>query len=258
MNLRLITARAVAGAARFADCRRGGVVIIFALAMSVLFGVTGLAIDYARLASARTKLQNATDTALLAAVRTLGITQNSGKATETANAYFAQAMGTDRELLSASLTGLTVNMQKQSVTGFGSARFQPTFLQVVGFQPFPISVPSSADGAVGEMEISVMIDLSSSMTGRRFSELRTTLTEFVEQMMRSNNASGPVKMAFAPFASAVNPGTYFNTVSVAPAGRPALARASGSAPSSTPTRRRRRAHTSTCSCRSPAGRACRR
>jgi hypothetical protein len=32
-----------------------------------------------------------------------------------------------------------------------------------------------------------MIDLSSSMTGRRFDELRATLTEFVQQMMRTNS-----------------------------------------------------------------------
>jgi hypothetical protein len=200
-------------AGTFVRCQGGSVAIVFALAVSVLVGITGLAVDYARLTTSRTRLQNATDASLLAAVRTLGLTQNETQATETANVYFRQALAADSALASAALVNVTVDTRRQAVAGSGSASFEPSFMQVLGFRSIPLATPSRAEGGVGEMELSVMIDLSSSMTGRRFSDLRTTLAEFVDMMMRGNTGTGPVRMAFAPFASAVNPGTYFNAVS---------------------------------------------
>ncbi len=212
-----VIARFIVSADRFSNCRKGGVLFVFALTLAVLVGVIGMAIDFGRLTSSKSKLQQATDAALLAAVRTLGSTGSAEKATQTANAYFAQSLSTTPELASATLDVININPTTQSISARGSATVEAAFLQVIGFPSFPISAPSRAQTAIGEMEISVMIDLSSSMTGQRFIDLRATLTEFVQQMMRTNNTTGPVRIAFAPFASAVHPGTYFTAVSGATA-----------------------------------------
>ena len=50
----------------------GNVGIIFALMIIPILGITGLAVDYGRTITARSQLQNATDSAALAAVRLIG------------------------------------------------------------------------------------------------------------------------------------------------------------------------------------------
>jgi uncharacterized membrane protein len=52
---------------RFGRCERGNFAIIAALAAVPLFGVAGLALDYARIHAAQDKLQTAVDSAALAA-----------------------------------------------------------------------------------------------------------------------------------------------------------------------------------------------
>ncbi len=54
---------------RFGADRRGGIAIMFALAVIPLFGVAGAAIDYARGTNARAKLDSALDAALLTGVQ---------------------------------------------------------------------------------------------------------------------------------------------------------------------------------------------
>jgi Flp pilus assembly protein TadG len=208
-----VIARFASTIERYSDCRKGGVLVVFALVLSVIVGVIGMAIDFGRVTSSKSKLQQATDAALLAAIRTLGATGDSDKAIQTANAYFMQKLSTLPDFSAVSLDALEIDATTQTISARGSATIDSTFLQIIGFPSIAISSPSRAQAAVGEMEISIMIDLSSSMTGRRFAELRTTLTEFVQQMMRTNEGTGPVRLAFAPFASAVNPGPFFNAVS---------------------------------------------
>lgn len=69
----------------FRRCERGNIAILFAFAVIPLFGVAGLAMDYAQATSDRTRLQSALDGAVLAGVAA------TGKEVETAQAYFTAA-----------------------------------------------------------------------------------------------------------------------------------------------------------------------
>ena len=51
--------------------RQGGVAVIFGLSATVLIGLTGGGIDYARLSARRSQVQNALDVAVLAGGNTL-------------------------------------------------------------------------------------------------------------------------------------------------------------------------------------------
>jgi Putative Flp pilus-assembly TadE/G-like len=87
-----VIARTLSTTNRCLTCQNGSVFIIFALTLGVLVGITGMAIDFGRLTSSKSKLQQATDAALLAAVRTLGSTGSADKATATANTFFTQKL----------------------------------------------------------------------------------------------------------------------------------------------------------------------
>src|SRR5947209_7265059 len=66
-----VSSKVVMRALAFGGDRRGGVALIFALSSTVLLGLVGGGIDYARLASRRSQLQNAVDEGTLTGGNTL-------------------------------------------------------------------------------------------------------------------------------------------------------------------------------------------
>lgn len=67
------TTSRIGALARFADDRRGGVALVFALVLPALVGFVGVAVDYASWSSQASRLQSAADAAALAAAQELSI-----------------------------------------------------------------------------------------------------------------------------------------------------------------------------------------
>src|SRR5262249_33218156 len=66
----------------------GGVAIIFALALPVVLGIAGVAIDYSRAAAARTKMQAVADSAAINAARAMQLAKSTPESVAaTAQAY---------------------------------------------------------------------------------------------------------------------------------------------------------------------------
>ncbi|MGH1589185.1 TadE/TadG family type IV pilus assembly protein [Methylobacterium phyllosphaerae] len=66
----------------FGGDRRGGVALTFALSSTVLLGLVGGGIDYARIASRRAQLQNAVDVGVLSGGNTMKLAASSIPAVE--------------------------------------------------------------------------------------------------------------------------------------------------------------------------------
>jgi Flp pilus assembly protein TadG len=198
--------------ARLSQNERGSVAVIFALSLTVLMGAGGLALDMARISSAKGKLQDAADAATLAGARHYARTHNQTEAIAAAQAFFENAKGLNPALAQVTSINPEFDLANMQLRASANLNMRASLSAAIGFQNFALSVTSASALALGNIEVAIMIDLSSSMTGQRFDDAKTALRSFANAAMLGDNASKPVKLAFAPFASAVNPGSYFNAV----------------------------------------------
>lgn len=204
--------------------------VMFGLVFALLAGFSGVAIDSARKLSAENKLQNITDAASLAGARKYGENKDRSAAIATASTYFAQALQTEKALKGAVLSLADVDEKTMEFRAASNVVLPTTLTRIMGFKTMPIAVSSTAAFSTGDVEVSIMIDLSSSMTGQRFTDTKSALQQFADQVMLDDTDPRPVKIAFAPFASAVNPGAYFATVAGSTAvGGPCVGERNGSA-----------------------------
>lgn len=155
-------------ARRFWRASRGSVATVFAIVALPLMGILGSAVDFARASVQYSRLQSASDAAVLAGVVAAkqeldrGIAEAAAMrvARTTSLALFQSNFGSGANFdASFSLNGLTIS-------GAASATFaQPTaFMGLFGFANMPMEVRSQTQAAVEPfLNIYLLIDISASM-----------------------------------------------------------------------------------------------
>lgn len=175
-----------------------GVLIIFGLFMFVLMLVAaGIAIDVMRFETTRTKLQNTVDRAALAAAD-LSQTRDPN---EIAADYFAkEGMGTYlREVVVAEDE---VNNSWRTVEIKTTAQMPTFFMNMVGIPVLQTPARSKAEERVGDVEISLVLDNSGSMSGSRIDALRPAAKKFVD-LMFNTVAEDRLTISIVPYAATV-------------------------------------------------------
>lgn len=109
----------------FRHDERGSIIVIVAIALSVLLGFAGFAVDYGTLAMTRQELQNAADAAALAAGQDKANGLGIGSQTSTANAYiqangYTPGDGVTTSQVDSSGNRVTVTITTQKKVGFSS------------------------------------------------------------------------------------------------------------------------------------------
>ncbi len=215
--------------------RRGAVAIMTALAMVPILLSLGGAIDYARIMALRTRLQQATDSAALAAlaaaqsakinpnyitnaggaeygsgeVSTLG---SSGAYKDVASNYIEQNFNPDKSFQIT--TNATPDWQNGTLTLNVSTPAQTYLLALAGIDK--INISASATAAIGEggkmQEIAIAFDTTFSMNfkGRKEAALAAA-KDFIKKVMNySTGLPNPnVKVALVPFNDYVNVGNKY-------------------------------------------------
>jgi Flp pilus assembly protein TadG len=201
----------------FVAACEGATAIVGAIVIVPMLASVGLAVDYVQLIRARSELQSALDGATLAGAKALQVAGVS-EAEAAAAKFFATAAIVQR---GAQMSSVTIDTATRDVTAQGSLVVKTAFMSVVGRRSVPLHLVSkSASGLGNELEIAFMLDLSSSMAGTRFSDLKTATTNFTNLIMTPTGGAYTARIAFAPFASGVNVGTLntsAKTVSVSSA-----------------------------------------
>lgn len=140
---------------------RGAVAILFGLMIVVLVGVAGGAVDFSRVMDTKSRLQQAVDSAVLAAAK--DPYASDAEVTKIATAYLennAKALlGSKISKISVSRT--TGNAPEVKVSA--ETNSPTTLLSVLGIRNLPVNVSSSAGFILGETEIYAVIDMSESM-----------------------------------------------------------------------------------------------
>jgi Flp pilus assembly protein TadG len=183
--MRSINQRPVIAASGFWASDEGSVGIIFGLAFMPLLMTAGAATDYTRMTMARSGLQQATDSAVLAVATKITATTTQAQA----QALAQVRLNSNSRMATAQITSASISDDKRTFCASSSISVPTTFMKVVGFPSLTPKVTACASLAGGvdpdaTYEISLVLDNSGSMSSSaggvsKMQALRTAATSFV-------------------------------------------------------------------------------
>lgn len=205
---------------RFRDDNGGGVAIMFSLMLVALCLFLGAAVDLGRWLQARQQTIAAMDAAVLAGGRILQLdgTDVSG-ARSAAQRYYAENTKGRAEVIEDTISFDAVD-DGTSFAATGNAYLETAFLNFARISKLPLlntseaqfSKAKFAEGGPGEggggssnaaAEISMMLDVTGSMSGNKIKDLKAAATDLVNIVISDNVHANPVRVAIVPFAEGV-------------------------------------------------------
>lgn len=195
----------------FRHAEDGSLLIFGLFCFVMMLLLAGVALDLMRFEERRTTLQNTIDRASLAAADL----QQTLPPKEVVKDYFRKAglkPPTDSQI--TVVQGAHAESRRVSISVSES---MPTwFMSMVGVKTLSTPANSTAEEAVGEIEISLVLDISGSMAGSRITNLRPAAKSFVDQIFDSTEA-GKVSISIIPYSTQVALSNklinYFNVTS---------------------------------------------
>lgn len=172
-----------------------GALIIFALVLFFLMVMMGgISVDLMRHEAKRTTLQQTLDRAVLAAASL----QQELDPEAVVRDYFAKAGMTQY------LNGVTVDqgLNYRVVNADATADTNPLFMHMAGIEEFNAVADSQAEQRISNVEISLVLDISGSMSGSRINALRPAARDFIDTVIGSSEP-GRVTISLVPYQSQV-------------------------------------------------------
>ena len=185
------------GLLRFARREDGSLLILGMVLFLLMAMMGGLAVDLMRYEERRTQLQQTLDRSVLAAA---ALSQEL-EPEDVVNDYLAKAG------LSRYLSGVTTDsgLNFRTVAATAHSQIQPFFMHMMGINTMTAAVGSGAEQRVSNVEISLVLDISGSMSGSRINNLRPAAREFVTTVLGTSDP-GRVSVSIIPYNAQVNIG----------------------------------------------------
>lgn len=204
-------------ASRFAGQSSGNIAIIFAFTFTLIAAMVGGAVDYGRAVSARSKMQNAMDSAVLAAARQW---QVSGSEDIAAAIQLGEEVFNSQKPIASIIPHFTVNPQASTVVGTATTTIENPFLSFLGVADFVVSIESTALLKVGgnsgfSVEMSMMLDVTGSMGygDNKLGNMQDAAKDLIDIVVWDDQSEYTSRVAIVPFSENVNIGsTYFSQV----------------------------------------------
>ncbi len=216
---RLAKSASRSGAHQFRRDEAGSVAVIFSLTAIVVLSLVGGAIDYGRAVHARYQIQEAVDSAVLAAARVWQTQNDIILAKEKGLMHYnnnkPQTFSSQVSKFTPDFTANTISMEAEGVV--------PTpFLSMVRITGYTVGAFSQARLQVGEnadhsIEVGMMLDITGSMSGQKIVDLKAAAKDFIDIVVWQDQSQYTSKVAIAPFAPRVNVGNYITAVTGMPA-----------------------------------------
>lgn len=192
---------------RFARDRRGQVAMIFALSSVGLIGVTGLAVDYARGAQAKSSLFFAADAAALAGARLVGTPAEREEAAK--QVFEANLSQSENDLTKISMKPENIVKDGRNY-GFritASADIPTTMSRILGHQDLSVSTFAEAIGTLNTpTEVVLALDTTFSMTGWKIATLKDAASKLIDDLKPLALDPDKLKFGIVPFGQYVNIG----------------------------------------------------
>ncbi|MGE0213030.1 MAG: VWA domain-containing protein [Parvibaculaceae bacterium] len=193
---------------KFPGADSGSVAFTFGVSLLGLVTVTGVAVDYARYTDANAKLQTVVDGSVLAAVRAKSNNAQLSDADLTAIArrYFDANSQLETPLEEFELKKVEGLPAKDEAYSLRIEAQQPTTLmRVVAIEEMTHDVTAQAViGRATPVEVSLVLDVTGSMTGTRITALKDAANKMVDTLLDAPNSQA--KIAIVPFSDYVNVG----------------------------------------------------
>ncbi|MES1199574.1 MAG: ubiquitin-activating E1 FCCH domain-containing protein [Pseudomonadota bacterium] len=179
--------------------------MLWGLTASILVGMVGLSIDFTRAQAIRSQVQNAADGAALAAARATGLSTSEREAA--ARAFFNAEAPEYAESVDFHLTPHGTNGYEVTA----NVPMTGTLTRLISQHDWSIGVTSDAERGGVNLEISLVLDTTQSMSGSKISDLRSAATDFVNTVVSDVQTPYYSKVAIVPFSAGVNVGSSYIT-----------------------------------------------
>lgn len=183
----------------------GNFALTFGLCLIPLFMAAGLAFDYTRVSTDKSKLQDKLDAAILMASREINTLSQSDLKSKIEN-YLKASLPKDEF---DRLSGLNVNVNTTQGTFHVSLNsYTPTSVMgITGTDKMDYTLSASTKTGLGNIEIALVLDNTYSMSADgKMTALKSSATNFINTLLDGPTTAGKVKMALVPFTRYVNVG----------------------------------------------------
>lgn len=184
-------------AALFGRDENGSLTLFTLVLFLLMVMMGGLAIDLMKYEQTRTQLQNTLDRCTLMAA---SLEQKLTPRNVVTDCVTKSGLG-------SALNKITVveAMNSRDVTAQGLADTKPFFLHLLGINDFDAKAVSSAQQAITNVEIVLVLDVSGSMKGTKLANLKSAANEFVDTMLGSD-PNHRFSISLVPYNAQVNLG----------------------------------------------------
>lgn len=179
----------------------GNVSIMFAVSFTMSFILIGAVFDLTLIHKGQSKLQNLSDAAALAALQFDG-------SVEEKEAVFAEYVnslaGISGDKPNIVTTRVKVEETESLITINAEVKMPFELMMLQNFHNFDnVSVATEAQMGIENIEIALVIDISSSMRGARLTEAKKSSLFFIDQVLNDQSLNGRVAISFIPFGGTV-------------------------------------------------------
>jgi Flp pilus assembly protein TadG len=197
-----------AHAAAFRRDERGTFALITGVSAVGVMLVAGLALDYSRIAIARTAVNGALDAAVLAAGSQLSSGALSGAALEQ---YFRDYLEGNLEQgpvdpATVTVTEFVADAAAGAVRASATTEVAMTFLALTGATKVDIHETVEAAFSSSQVEVAMVLDVTGSMKGAKLAALKTAAKDAVDILLPAGSASGKTRVGLVPYSWSVNAG----------------------------------------------------
>jgi len=178
-----------------------GVVTAFALLMVLMMCfVGGIGVDLMRNEMERTNVQNTLDRAVIAAADREQTLDPQSVVLD----YFAKSNLS--EFIDSTDVQVDDRNNFRTVRAIARGSTKNMFMAVLGRDTLPIGARSTAAEGVSNIEVSMVLDISGSMGGRKIEQMRTAAKEFVDIVMDGDKVD-TTTISIVPYNGRVNAGS---------------------------------------------------
>lgn len=212
-------------AKRFCRQTDGQISIIVALALIPILTIVGLAIDFQRTSTYKSRVQYAMDGALIAGSKA----KQEGKSDQEISALITNYMNAVLEVSQGDTTTtycddavVAMSSNSEDISATIDCSYPTTLSMAIGRKEMNFTVSSTSTYGIGNLDVAFVFDVSGSMGGSRITDLRAAAKTAVDTLLPegvNNGENGLTRIAMTSYANMVDAGDFFTAATGLPQSR---------------------------------------
>jgi Mg-chelatase subunit ChlD len=166
--------------------------------------MAAIAIDFGRTQTQLVRVQNAVDSAALAASQRLGLPDQDTSGPQKATSFFQANLAMHPSV--GVLESVSLDAKNGEVAAKAKGDVLTSFLRAIGINEVGFKANATVKRGKGTIEVAMVLDNSGSMAGSYIADLRTAAENLVNVVYTGFEGTDKVKVSVVPFAAAVNVG----------------------------------------------------